>query len=67
MRKFCCTRQSTRADVDAYPMHEPKVSAWAQVHWIISYFSSNKTCTCFDLIHTQQKKNHLLMFVKNYR
>ena len=31
------------------------------------HFSSNKTYACIDLLHTRQKKNHMLILAKNYR
>ena len=65
--------QCTRADVDARPMHEPKVSA-------LDEHQHQRKCTGFESFleqqdlrmywpnsHTTEKQIHLLMFVKNYK
>ena len=65
--------QCTRANVDAHPMHEPKVSA-------LDEHLHQRECTGFESLleqqdfrmhrpnsYTTEKQNHMLMFVKNYR
>ena len=47
---------------DALDKHQIQASALD-----LSYFTSKSKCKFINLIHTRQKKNHLLMFVKNFK
>ena len=60
--EFWCVQCPRPVGLSAFDKHQIQASALD-----LSYFTSKSKCKFINLIHTRQKQNHLLMFVKNYK